>query len=187
MNSTEQRFAHIAAVERAAGWMHYRPHTPSAHLLELIKYCGRPRLAQYLGEQMARAASGSDMLEGITAIVPVPLHFLRKARRGYNQSEMLARGLGRVAGVPVVRALRAAYHRTQTALSHTERSQNVAGVYSSLPGVTFPGERSGAPAKVLLVDDVCTTGATLSEAAEALVSAHPGLRLHIYALATTTL
>lgn len=101
-------------------------------------------------------------------IVPVPLHFWRRHRRGYNQSELLARELGRRLNIPVRNVLRRARHTSpQVGLSARERADNVRDAF-------LPREnRSGEPVAntVLLIDDVCTTGATLHECARALKQA----------------
>jgi competence protein ComFC len=104
-------------------------------------------------------------------IVAVPLHSLRKRARGYNQSDLLARELGRLTGWPIDRRLvRIKATRDQVGLHGVERHENVRDAFQWL------GEE--APLRVLLVDDVCTTGATLSECAFALMSAGTE---HIYA------
>lgn len=180
MNPTEQRFLAVKCVGRAAGVLYYRPQSPSARLLESIKYGGYSRLALWLGKMMGRTARDAGMLEGIDFIVPVPLYFTRRLRRGYNQSLLLARGIGEVAGLRVADIMRCGHHRTQTALSASGRRANVKGKYRLKRGVTPP-----AGAHILLVDDVCTTGATLSAVAEALESARPDIRVTILTLATT--
>jgi ComF family protein len=104
-------------------------------------------------------------------IVAVPLHSSRKRARGYNQSDLLARELGRLTGWPIDRHLvRVKSTRAQVGLHGEERHENVRDAFQWL------GEE--APLRVLLVDDVCTTGATLSECAFALMSAGTE---HIYA------
>jgi ComF family protein len=112
-------------------------------------------------------------------IVPVPLHRSRERERGYNQSALVARGLGQILGVPVSpRALRRNRGtRTQTELSAEERARNVEGAFE----VRDPGKVAGL--RVLLVDDVLTTGATLDAGAAALRKA--GAR-QVYAAAVAS-
>jgi ComF family protein len=102
------------------------------------------------------------------AVVPVPLHWWRRLRRGYNQSEALARGLARVLALPCRTSwLRRARHTpSQVGKSAEQRRANVRGA--------FRAARVPAGASVLLVDDVMTTGATASEAARALKEAGAG-------------
>jgi ComF family protein len=113
---------------------------------------------------MATAMRGLEPLTGRLFLVPVPLASKRLKTRGYNQSEHLARALGALLGLPVKPACltRVRETPTQTALTPEERLANVAGAFraSNVRGT-----------KVVLVDDVFTTGATLVAAADALVKA----------------
>ncbi len=110
---------------------------------------------------MAAAMTRLEPLTGRLVLVPVPLAARRRRERGYNQSEHLARALGHRVGQPVrAEALsRTRETPSQTALAPDARMANVAGAFraSSLPGV-----------RVVLVDDVFTTGATLLAAAHAV-------------------
>jgi competence protein ComFC len=104
-------------------------------------------------------------------IVAVPLHSSRKRARGYNQSDLLAKELSRLTGWTIDKRLtRIKATRAQVGLHGEERHENVRDAFKWL------GEE--APPRVILVDDVCTTGATLSECAFALMSAGTE---HVYA------
>ncbi|MGD1993582.1 MAG: ComF family protein [Anaerolineae bacterium] len=99
----------------------------------------------------------------VDVIIPVPLHPRRLRERGYNQAGLLARALGRRIDVPVwERAIeRVRYTRSQMRLDAAARRRNVQRAFHCPDGRV--GER-----KILLIDDVCTTGATLGACAEAL-------------------
>lgn len=162
--------------------MAYSRHSPYAGLLHDIKYRGCSRLARHLGHLMALDLLPTGFFNGVDALVPVPLPMTRRMRRGYNQSEMLARGVAEVLHVPTMDALRALPHRTQTRLSHEQRRKNVQGVYR--PRLTHPLFTAGAAWRhAVVIDDVCTTGATLSQAISALRQARPGLQVSVLALA----
>jgi competence protein ComFC len=96
-------------------------------------------------------------------IVPVPLHPARKRERGFNQAELLARALSRTTGIPLHSALqRTRYTTTQTQFDRAERMQNLRDAFRLRRGSNVQDLR------VLLVDDVLTTGSTLSECASVL-------------------
>lgn len=98
----------------------------------------------------------------VDAVVPVPLHWRRRRWRGYDQAALLARPTAKALGVPaLLRGLRRVRHTpSQVNLPHDERQANVAGAFA-------PGRLRGV-GRVLLVDDVRTTGATLEAASKAL-------------------
>ncbi len=128
-----------------------------------LKYGNRPRYGLALGRLLGaafREAGGPPP----DLVLPIPLHRARIYERGYNQSALLARGVGEALATPVPEALlgRRRATRTQTHLSRERRWQNVAGAFA----VAAP--EAVVARRLLLVDDVLTTGATLAAAAEAL-------------------
>lgn len=130
----------------------------AARLIHRFKYGG----AQYLAETLAAFLPPPP---GADCVVPVPLYPGRQRKRGYNQSELLARRLARDTGIPLERGLLARLRDTpsQTALHPGDRARNVRGA--------FRAQGSALGRRILLVDDVCTTGATLSECARVLRAA----------------
>lgn len=136
-------------------------------LIHALKYADRLDIAPPLARMMARA--GADILEGAGALVPVPLHGLRLWRRRFNQSVLLARGVGKASGVPV-RAewlVRQKATSPQVGLDRKARAANVAGAFA-VPE-TARAELRGR--RVVLVDDVLTTGATIDACVKALTRA----------------
>jgi ComF family protein len=127
--------------------------------VHLLKYEGWWRL----GEPLALAIQRALPLPREIILVPIPLSAGRERARGYNQSAMIAESLGHRLGVRVRQVLRRGRDTgTQTALTPEARRANLAGAFTA-------AERS--PEHPVLVDDVFTTGATLAEAATALLMA----------------
>lgn len=126
-------------------------------LVHALKYRDRLDIARPLGRLMARA--GADLLAGADFLVPVPLYRFRMWRRRYNQAALLARWAGEAAGVPVRADLlrRTRPTRPQVGLTASQRKRNVSGAFA-VPG-PLVGEVAGR--RVVVVDDVITTGATV--------------------------
>lgn len=125
-------------------------------IVHALKYGGYLRVVEKLAAPMMREAVAGDF----DVVVPVPLHRSRLRRRGFNQAEVLARGLAEKIKVPASDKLEAVRRtRDQVELSATGRRANVEGAFRA-PGVVR--------GRALLVDDVFTTGATLSACAGAL-------------------
>jgi ComF family protein len=121
-------------------------------------------LARPLGALLSSALPCDEVFD---AIVPVPLHWRRQWQRGFNQSELLARELGRRCGRPIVRALRRLRATTpQAGLSNTSRRRNVTQAFASRRAVRRAPDVRGK--RILLIDDVMTTGSTATACALAL-------------------
>lgn len=128
-----------------------------------FKFHRRAHLSEGLGRMLAMRLAEA-FPEGVDCITWVPVSTLRRMQRGYDQAELLARAVGRELRLPVRRLLRKTRHTVpQSGLSTAaERRANVRGAFSPQPGASAEGLR------VLLTDDVLTTGATASECARVL-------------------
>lgn len=167
-----------ADVRRGTTFLSYNQHSPYHNLIIDFKFHSRCDLAVRLGQWAALEAKKTDFWEGAEALVPVPLTWLRQWRRGYNQAEMLARGMSEVTGLPVVNLLKRTKNRTpQSRLNGEARLKNAEGIYRA----TIPDEWRGKC--LVLVDDVMTTGATLGSCAQALLDADKNAQICIFPLA----
>ena len=132
-----------------------------------LKYGDRPELARFCARLMASA--GHELWQDRPVLVPVPLHRTRHRMRRYNQSAELALALGRLTGLPVETGLvqRIRKTRQQVGLSGDGRQRNVAGAFA----VAASWQARAAGGRVVLVDDVYTTGATVKAVTRALLKA----------------
>jgi ComF family protein len=129
-------------------------------LIHLYKYAGMRPLAKPLGDLLGAALPRDQRFE---VVVPVPLHWRRRWSRGFNQAELLARATALRCGIPMRKALRRTRStETQAGLSNSRRRRNVADAFRVTSRQDVAGRR------VLLVDDVMTTGATAGACAAAL-------------------
>ena len=132
-------------------------------LIHLFKYGGVQALDQPLGRLLAQALP-RDL--SIDLIVPMPLHWRKRWQRGFNQASLLARQIGRRTHLPVRNALRRVRHTAaQAGLTNAKRRENVSGAFRAKSREILSGKR------ILLIDDVMTTGATASACARALKTA----------------
>jgi ComF family protein len=138
---------------------------PARSLAHRLKYSDRAELAKPIARWMARA--GVELLADADLIVPVPLHPLRLWRRRFNQAAALAREISRLTGVPhdlgALRRVKAT--RSQVGLSRAKRAENVQGAFKVSDAADLKGR------KVVIVDDVLTSGATLNAASRILLRA----------------
>jgi ComF family protein len=136
-------------------------------LVHALKYQDRTDLAPAMGRWMARA--GHELLDDADVLVPVPLHWRRAWGRRYNQSGALARVIERLTGVRMapeaLRRIRPT--EQQIGLSRTQRASNVQGAFK----VATDRQSLIAGRRVVLVDDVLTSGATVDACARALLRA----------------
>jgi len=131
---------------------------------------GKPSLGRHLAELMIHHGTPSLNVGSFDAIMPIPLHKSRQRHRGFNQSEVLARFLGHYYRIPldVDHLYRVKETRPQTGLSGHERAENVKGAFVIRKAEELKGK------KIVLIDDVFTTGATVNEASRVLKEAKAG-------------
>ena len=134
--------------------------------VHLLKYAGAENIARQFGVFIANKIAGDEKISTSDIIAPVPLHPARKRERGYNQSELISNAIVLELGIPHEPRLveRTRQTQTQTMLDAEERKKNIEGAFSV--GRNFLDSLPGK--KVLLIDDVITTGSTIKECAKVL-------------------
>ena len=161
-NDLSVKIQGLTQVGRVMAFLRFTKKGQSQQLLHQLKYRNRPDLGHLLGKLYGQLLLEQGMHKLWDQVTPVPLHPAKQRRRGYNQSEQFALGLGASLQIPVQLSLeRKVYTETQTKKSRLERLDNVSEVFA------VKGDVSGN--KILLVDDVMTTGATLVSCANTLL------------------
>ena len=165
-SAQRERYAYAAAL------FFYRAESDYSKITRCIKYQGRLEVGKHFGMMLGERLAGSSLFSDVDAVVPVPLHWLRRWKRGYNQAEVIASGVAECLGIPmrpdILRRVRRT--RTQTRLSIAEKRANVSGAFA------IPAKPPAEPTPfrhILLVDDVFTTGSTLFACFTALRTVFP--------------
>lgn len=176
-NHTERLLTGRIPLQHATSLFVFRQGNTVQQLIHAMKFHGNSDLGLLMGRQMGLELLHSGRFDDIDLLVPVPLHWRRRLQRGYNQSELLCRGISQIMGRPVnTRALvRHRYTHQQSLQSSADRMENVKDAFS----LRRPDDLRGK--HILLVDDVLTTGATLVSCCEAL-SALKNLKISIATL-----
>lgn len=139
---------------------------PVRDLIHRLKYMGAAWAARPLACLARHGLRDPRLSEGMDALVPVPLHPLRERERGYNQARLLAERLARYADLPLAEPLRRIRRtETQTHFTRRQRMRNLRGAFEMRHNADVKGMR------LVLVDDVLTTGSTLEECARVLKAA----------------
>lgn len=181
-NFIHDRLAGHAPIEKAVSLYYYLRSNRFTLLIQDAKYNGRPRIASWLARKLTDSIQAAGFFADIDMIVSVPLHLLKKLRRGYNQTDYIAGAVSRSTGIPMKHALICRRrHSSQTRRTSFERWRNARDTYTVSPDADLSRKH------ILIVDDVITTGATLLSCAEAIHAAFPSARISVLSLAVTEL
>lgn len=175
-----ERLPRLGIIDRCGAMLTYRHDSPAAMLIRRGKYDNRPDIIRDLGHIWGERLDASGIMSDIDALQAVPMHLLKRLRRGYNQADILARAIGEACDIPVIHAMGARRHSAQARNTATERLTNAAGIFY----VTHPDVIAGR--HIAIIDDIITTGATLSDAIRALANARPRA-ITVITLAAATL
>lgn len=165
---------HVSALFR------FRRESGYRRMIHTLKYAGRRDIAVAMGEMFGRELRESPFYRDVDLLVPVPLHWTKRIRRGYNQAEEICVGLSRSMGIPFdFRSLRRIRRTPPQALRRDAeaRHRNVSGAFRLVRPARLAGKH------ILLVDDVLTTGATFAACVAAVRRELPETRISVAALA----
>lgn len=163
-NNAEKLMAGRIPFERIASYCIYTKQGTLPPLIYHLKYHHSQNIGLLLGRMFGKDLRGSDFLNPVQLIVPVPLHPKKEKERGYNQAEIIAEGLSESTGIPMSTGnlIRVVYNPTQTKRTKTQRWENVKDIFKVANPELFERKH------LLLVDDVITTGSTLEACGIAL-------------------
>jgi ComF family protein len=175
----ERIFGHCA-VQHTVAFLFYTKESLEQQLVHRIKYGGGKDLAYYMGRLMARKICLKDNFSDAELLMPVPLLPQHLKKRGYNQSERLCQGISAIWQLPVSTQLqrRKSKDSTQTKKAWYERWSDQAAIFAVENAETLQGKH------IILVDDVFTSGSTLTACAKPLLLI-PGVRVSILTLTVT--
>ena len=169
-----ERYAYAAAL------FFFSNDAPYRHIIYSIKYEGRTEVGRDFGRMLGFRLATADLFRDVDCVIPVPLHWTRRWRRGYNQAEIIAREVASAlsADLDCKILVRRRRTRTQTKLDIKDKAANVTGAFGARRTLHRGNERHKADnppelRHILLIDDVFTTGSTLHACFVALRSVFP--------------
>lgn len=164
-NAVSQAFWGRVKLEYAFSYYYFTKGSILQNLIHEVKYQGAKELALELGKEFGFGIKQSGLVHSIDLLCPVPLHTQKEKKRGYNQSDWIARGISEVLSIPVSTDIlkRKVYTSTQTKKTRQQRWENVKDAFE------VKHIENAKNKHIMIVDDVLTTGATLEACAQKIL------------------
>jgi competence protein ComFC len=164
-------------LEKTFALYYFNSETAIREMLHQLKYQHKETLGIDLGKKIGFILKECELFLDLDALIPVPIHHKKEFIRGYNQSELIARGISSEVGVSIIknRTSKRKHTSSQTKKSNQERWENVASVFQSQDLSEYK--------HVALVDDVITTGSTIESLANELLKSNEHLKISVISLA----
>lgn len=156
-NPIEKTFLGRLKIEQATASYYFTKDSLLQHLLKQLKYKSNLEVGLYLGKLLGYHLKASNRFDDVDVLVPLPLNKKKEYKRGYNQAEIICKGIITEFSKPIVNnvSIRSVYTESQTTENRINRWQNMEGVFDVKNQSDIEGKH------ILLVDDVITTGATI--------------------------
>src|ERR1043165_3982414 len=178
-NALMKRFWGRVDIQGAAAFYYFQKDGVVQHLLHQLKYNGRQEVGEFIGKELGDCfTSTGSVVKDIDLVVPVPLHWKKLKKRGYNQCAALAHSLAEAMNVAFSETTLERVHEnvSQTTINRFDRHGNVNNIFAAADPAQLTGKH------ILLVDDVVTTGATAEVCLQTILSV-PGTRVSFAAIA----
>jgi ComF family protein len=181
-NPVEKIFRGRLPLITASAHTYFTKESIVQNLLHSLKYGNNKEVGKYMGRLLGKKLKTCEWNNDLFALIPLPLHYTKQKKRGYNQAEIICEGMSSEMGVPVLAdiMIRRKHTSTQTHKTRIDRWNNIESTFELVKPAAVMNKH------ILLVDDVITTGATLEACGSALLYTE-GVRLSIAAFAYTSL